>query len=390
MVAQGWLVAELAERQGGLDNTSLYLGMIGALGSLPMLVFTLFAGVVADRHDRRRIIIATQTAAMLLAFALAVLTGSGTVRIWMVAVIAMLLGVVNAFDMPTRQAFVKDMVGPEDLLNAIALNSSLFNGARMIGPAVAGVLIAAFAANATGSNSLHGIASVFYVNAISYIAVIAGLLAIRIPRPTVITGFANVWGHLREGFHYVAGQPMIRMLLLVMSVYSVFGFSYIVLMPVIARQILHIEAARYGLLVSIGGIGAFIGALLLASNTGQVRKGLVLLLGGLISALALFGLAWSRLFWLSGVSLALVGAGLVVISASINSLIQEATPDALRGRVISMWTFIFAGFTPIGALYAGTMAHYTSPSASIALAACGCLAILGYITLRARWLWRID
>ncbi|HEX2950431.1 MAG TPA: MFS transporter, partial [Armatimonadota bacterium] len=325
-VAQGWLITELTA--GNAKSTSLYLGIISALGSLPMLFLTLFAGAIADRYDKRRILIITQASSLVLAFALAILTSLGIIRIWHVALLAMLLGVVNAFDMPTRQAFVKDMVGGEDLLNAIALNSSIFNGARVLGPAVAGGLIAI--------RSI-GISGAFYINGISYIAVIIGLAMIAVPRVVNIQAEGDIWHHLREGFRYVAKQRTILTIMVIMAIYSIFGFSYMVLLPAIARLTLHVGSRGYGFMISFTGLGALISALLLATLAGKVRKGRILFIGGTVFSLGLIILSQFHQFIPYLIFLAFVGGGLVISSSSINSLIQEIAPDNLRGRIVSMW-----------------------------------------------------
>ena len=379
--AQGWLVLVLAIAEFGEANAAFYVGMIGALGSAPIFLLTLFAGVISDRHDRRRILVLTQTLLMLLAIGLGLLVSAGAVRLWHVGLFSLLTGAAMAFDMPTRQAFVKDMASPEDLLNAIALNSSIFNLARIVGPGVAGWLM---------SIQAIGIPGVLYINAASYLAVIAGLLAIRnntLPRQS---SAGSLWHHLGEGFRYVIEHRIIRLLMVIMAVYSIFGFSYAVLLSVVANQVLGQQAAGYGYLLTAGGVGAFIGAIYLASTARYVRKGRVLLLGSILFTLALLAFSLSHSYYLSLLLLPVVGGGLVVASASINSLIQEIVPDRLRGRVVSMWAFIFAGSTPIGALYAGTVAHYTSPLTAVMLGGVICLVAVVVISLRAGWLWNLE
>ncbi|MHB9025287.1 MAG: MFS transporter, partial [Armatimonadota bacterium] len=380
-IAQGWLVQRIVRQEMGDANLSLYLGIVAARASAPMLLFSLFAGVLADRADKRRILVITQSCAAVLALLLGMLTGTDLIRLWHVMVLATLLGTVNAFDMPTRQAFVKDMVGPKDLLNAIALNSSVFNGARILGPAVAGALIAI---------PRIGISGAFYINAASYLAVIAGLLAIRLapaPRPTA-TG--TVWQHLREGLRYALTHRLIRLILLLMAVYSIFGFSYFVLIPAYVTQVLGSNTpVTFGTLVAMGGVGALAGALLVATLAGKVPKGRLLLWAGFVYPMALLVFSQSRHFLPAGIALIFVGGGLVVSSASINSLIQETVPDALRGRVISIWAFIFAGFMPVGALYIGALAHFTSIPFALFLSGAFCLGMIILLRLAAPWVWRI-
>jgi MFS family permease len=378
--AQGWLVLLLATREFGAENAALYVGLVTALSTTPIFLLSLFAGVLSDRWDRRRTLLGTQVSLMLLAFGLALLVALDIAKLWHVAVFGMLSGIVFALDMPTRQAFVKDIATPKDLLNAIALNSSAFNLARIIGPAVAAWLI---------SVQWIGIAGALYANAASFLAVIAGLSRIRTPRQPALprNGFL---AEIKEGLAYVGHHRTIRLLMLMMAVYSVFGFSYAVLISVVAVQVLGRGVDGYGLLLTFGGIGAFAGAVLLASLAGHVRQGRVLLWGGLIFTLALVGFALSRVFLLSLVLILLVGGGLVVCSAGINGLIQAMTPDHLRGRVVSVWAFIFAGLTPVGALYAGVAAHLTSPSMTLLFSGLVCLLTIGLLSWRARWLWQLE
>jgi len=379
--AQSWLVYQLAKGEYGAVNASFYVGFIGALGSAPMFLLILYAGVVADRYNRRHILILTQALLGLLAAGLAFLYGTGHLLLWHVAVFAAMSGLVMAFDMPTRQAFVKDMASPKDLLNAIALNSSIFNLARIIGPGVAGVLM--------GVKSV-GIAGVLYINAASYLAVIAGLLLIQYRPEKLLERASSVWEHMTEGFRYVYHHQVIRLILIVMAIYSVFGFSYAVLMPVFANQVLKQAERGFGLLVASTGFGAFIGAVFLASSAHRARKGRMMLAGGVMCCIALILFAESKSFYLSMAFVPFIGAGLVVTSASINSMVQEIVPDALRGRVVSIWAFIFAGFTPIGALYAGSVARALSPQLAVLIGALVCLLTLAVISTRARWLWNID
>ena len=377
--AQGWLVLLLATATFGQGNAPFYIGMVGAIGSLPMFLFCLFAGVFSDRADRRRILIVTQSCLMLLAFGLAALTGMGVVKFWHVALFSVLSGTVMAFDMPTRQAFVKDVASPRDLLNAIALNSTIFNLARIIGPAVAGPLI---------QIPQIGVAGALYINGFSFLAVLISLNLLRMPKTERQASSATVWQHLGEGFRYVAAHRLIRLLLLVMAVFSVFGFSYAVLMSVIATQLLKQGAAGYGALMSASGVGAFLGAIYLAGNARRLQKGRALLHGGLLASLAIIAFGMSRNFYLSLGILPFVGAGLVVASACINSIIQEVTPDHLRGRVVSMWAFIFAGFTPLGSFYAGMVARITSADMAVVLGGVCCILLIAGISIKFRWLWQ--
>ena len=378
--AQGWLALLLATSEFGKANAALYVGLVSALGQMPIFLFCLFAGVLSDRADRRRILITTQTGLMLLALGLGLLMSFGHAHLWQVALFSAGTGLVMAFDMPTRQAFMKDMASPRDLLNAIALNSTIFNLARIFGPAVAGYVI---------KIPSIGIPGALYINAVSFLAVIFGLLLIRMKPAPRVADDESMWRRLGEGFTYAAHHRIIRLLLGLMAVYAVFGFSYAVLTSVIAKQVLGQDAAGYGMLMGATGAGACIGAVFLATTAGQIRKGQVLLWGGLLVSASLIAFSFSHHFLLSLLLLPFVGGGLVVSSASINSMIQEIVPDHLRGRVVSIWAFIFAGFGPIGAVYMGLVAHLTSPLTAMLIGGLCCLAAQLFVTLRASWFWQL-
>ncbi len=378
--AQGWLVVVLARQEYGTHHPALAVGLVSALGQLPMFIFCLFAGVLADRADRRRILVATQIVLMLLAFGLGLLVKFGSVHLWQVAIFSMCTGLVMSVDMPVRQSFVKDMSSPRDLLNAIALNSMIFNLARIFGPSVAGWVMKIPAV---------GISGALFINAASFLAVIAGLLLIRIKPMVSSIRKSSIWHGLREGFHYAVHHRIIRLLMALMGFYAIFGFSYNVLMSVIANIVLKRDVAGYGMLMGSTGVGALIGAIFLAVAATRVRKGQVLLWGGLMLSASLIAFSFSHRYLLSLALLPPLGCGLVVSSASINSMIQEIVPDALRGRVISIWAFIFAGFGPIGALYMGTVAHWTTPLTAFRIAGLCCLAAQLFITVRARWFWKL-
>jgi len=338
-VAQGWLVLQLT-------NSPFLLGLVGAVASAPMLVFSLFGGVLADRIDKRNTLVVTQSTAMLLAFALAFLTSTGLIKIWQILILAALLGTVNAFDAPTRQSFVVEMVGKEDLLNAIALNSSIFNGARIVGPALAGVLI-----------SLVGIGGCFYINGFSFIPVIIGLLLIqRIATPNPLSS-DSIWKHFLEGISYIYSRPMVLALVSLVAIMSIFGMPYATLMPIFARDILNVGASGLGILMAASGIGALIGALSLASIGNYPHKGRLVLVGGILFSLSLILFSLSQTFPLSLLLLIVVGCSIVAQNATINSLLQTIVPDHLRGRVMSVFTFMFLGMLPFGSLQAGALAN---------------------------------
>ncbi len=335
--------------QGGLvlrlSNSPFYLGVVGAFATLPVFFLSLPAGVLADRLKKRKLLVLTQTSAMILAFILAFLTFTKLVRVWHVMILALLLGVVNAFDAPTRQSFVKEMVGGDDLLNAIALNSMVFNAARVLGPAAAGILI-----------SLVGEAGCFLINGITYLAVIAGLLLMSMQDLVFSTGNHSFFVRFKQGVSYVRGNKRVLALILMVSTMSIFGFSYAILMPVFARDILKAGPSGLGFLMSAIGIGAIMAGLGLASRETEeklkyMRVGIVVF----FSCLMLFSFSKHLLFSL----LCLVGTGwgMISIITTCNTLLQEIIPDELRGRVLSFYTMMFMGTMPIGSFLAGSLAQ---------------------------------
>ena len=355
-MALAWLVYQLT-------NSALLLGIIGGIGSLPMALFSLLGGVVADRVNKRRILLVTQSTMMLLAFVLAGLTGAGWVSTWQVAVLAALSGTTMAFDMPARQAFLVEMVGPEDLMNAIALNSSIFNSARIIGPAVAGILVARL-----------GPAWCFFVNGLSFLAVIVGLLLMRFqPRPAR-TRVRGIVEDSLEGLRYVRTNRTVLGLLALLAVFSVFGWSYNVLMPVFARDILHAGAQGLGLLMTSSGVGALVGALLVASLGEYPRRERFLFGGGFLLSAAAAGFAFSRMLHLSMAILAIGGLGGVAMMSVANTLIQTSVPDHVRGRVMGVWALVFAGSAPLGSFQAGTLAQYLTAPVAVMIGAAITLA----------------
>src|SRR6266699_2056425 len=348
-VGQGWLVLELT-------NSPFYVGLVSALGSLGVLLLTIYAGVVVDRTNKHRRVVLTQTLSMLPAFALAALVWSRTVAVWHVAALAAFLGVVNAFDIPARQAFIVDLAGKDDLMNAIALNSSAFNAARVIGPAVAGVLIGAL-----------GVGVCFFLNGVSYLAVIAGLLAMRLPPYAPSPRSGSAWAGLSEALAFIRGDRSVFALVVLMALFSIFGFPYFVIMPVFARDVLHRGAAGYGLMMTAVGIGALVGALAVASFDRRIRKGPTLMAAGGSFGLLLVAFACSKVYALSVALLALTGATMIVNNALTNATIQTIVPDALRWRVMGFYAFVFVGRAPRGSLQMGALAERIGPSAAVAL-----------------------
>ena len=354
-VALGWLVLELT-------NSAFAVGLNQALRSLGVLLFTLYGGTVVDRVDKRRLIVWTQALQMLEALALAALVWTHTVANWQVMMLAVMFGVVNAFDIPARQAFIVELVGKDDLMTAIALNSSMFNAARIVGPAVAGLLIGA-----------SGVAMCFFLNGVSYIAVIAGLLLIRLPPFARASGQRNAWEGLLESFRFIRSDARIRALVALVAVFSVLGFPFLVLMPVVARDILHTTARGYGLLMTSVGLGAMLGALALAWSGRNVRKGAALLISGGIFGALLVGFAVTRAYGVAVVLLALTGCAMIITTALANTMLQLIVPDVLRGRVMAFYAFVFVGMAPFGAFQAGLIAEHRGTPLAIALGGAGCL-----------------
>src|SRR5881409_671485 len=329
-VAQGWLVLELT-------NSPFYVGLVSALGSLGVLLLTIYAGVVADRTNKHRLVILTQSLSMLPALALAALVWTRAVAVWHVAALAAFLGLVNAFDIPARQAFIVELVGKEDLMSAIALNSSAFNAARVIGPAVAGAVIGAL-----------GVGICFFLNGVSYLAVIAGLLAMRLPRYERRPGGASAWAGLREVVAFIRSDRRVSTVVVLMGLFSIFGFPYLVMMPVFARDVLHRGAAGYGVMMTSVGIGALVGALGVALLGRQIPKGPTLIVAGASFGVLLVAFALSRAYTLSVVLLAVTGGTMIVNNALANATIQTIVPDQLRGRVMGFYSFVFVGLAPLG------------------------------------------
>lgn len=363
-VAESWLVYRLT-------GSSALLGISAAASQIPVFIFAPLGGATADRVNRHRIIVTTQAISMVLPLILAALTFTGTVRVWHVFVLAGCLGVVNAFDLPARQAFLMDMVGREDLINAIAMNSSMFNGARVVGPAVAGLLVAAV-----------GEGWCFLLNGVSYVAVITGLLLMKAPAFTRPANQGSPWRDVVDGFRFAGGTAPIRALLMLVAAVSFLGLPYSVLMPVFADDILHGGARGLGFLMGATGLGALAGALVVASRDGVRGLGrwVALAAGAFGVSLMLFSL--SRTFWLSGSLLVISGAGVMVQLTSSNTLLQAMSPDHLRGRVMSVYSMMFMGMAPIGSLCAGWLAERIGAPHTVAIGGAGCVLVAAIFASR--------
>ena len=355
-VAQSWLVYRLT-------GSATQLGIVGFASQIPVFLLSPIGGSVADHRRRHRVILATQASSMALAFVLAFLTLSGSVRVWHVDVLAALLGCVNAFDIPARQAFVVEMVGREDLMNAIALNSSMFNGARIAGPAVAGVLVATI-----------GEGWCFFVNATSYIAVITGLLLMKeLPgRPPSRKG--RGLERIAEGFRFAATRSPIAALLALLGVVSLAGMPYAVLMPILADRVLHGGSRGLGLLMACSGVGALAAALTLAARRGVFGLGRWVAASAAGFGVSLIAFSLSRSLDLSAALLVPVGYALMLEMACSNTLIQAMVPDALRGRVMAVYSMMFMGMAPIGSLLAGVLAGRIGAPWTVAAGGAICIA----------------
>jgi MFS family permease len=355
-VAQSWLVYRMT-------NSTLLLGVVGFSSQIPVFIMAPVGGIVADRHNRHRVVIGTQTASMILAAILATLTLTHRVQVWQIMALAAGLGIVNAFDIPARQAFLIDMVGREDLMNAIALNSSMFNGARIIGPAISGILVASI-----------GEGWCFFANAVSYIAVIVGLLLMRIVHPAKLATQGSPLENIMEGFAYARNTGPIRAILLLLGLVSFVGMPYTVLMPVFADQILHGGARGLGILMGATGIGALLGAVSLAAKIGLRGLGKIIATCAAGFGVSLILFSFSRIFWLSTLLLVPVGFFMMVQMAASNTLVQSMVPDRLRGRILSVYSMMFMGMAPFGALAAGTVAHHLGAPWTVALGGVACFA----------------
>ncbi|HET6363559.1 MAG TPA: MFS transporter [Nitrospirota bacterium] len=349
-VGQAWLVLEMT-------HSSFKLGVVSALQFAPMLFLSFFAGTFVDYFSKRKIIIVTQTFLMLLAFTLAILDFTGVVQYWHVVILATLLGIVNTIDMPARQSFIIEMVGKEDLMNAIAMNSSIFNAARAVGPAIAGLLIGA-----------AGTVLCFFVNGLSFLAVLWGLLLMKFESaPASEPRSYHVVEDIKEAMRYIKATPVVMVTILLVAVVSIFATNFTVLVPVFARQELHRDAAAFGFLLSSFGIGALIGAVSLAALSRHGPKPAILLGGGMGLSLMLILIGLQKTYGITALLLALSGWCMVTFFGMANTTVQLNTEDRLRGRVMSVYTFTFGGLTPFGSLFAGTVAHWIKAPLTFAL-----------------------
>jgi MFS family permease len=365
-VGQAWLVLELT-------NSAFKLGLISSLQFTPVLLFAIPGGAIADRLSKRRLLMLTQTVLMLQALTLTILVWTGHIRYWHVAVLATVYGLAQSLDMPTRQAFVTDLVGKSQLMNAIALNSAMFNSARLIGPAVAGLLIARF-----------GLPQAFLLNTLSFMSVIGALAMLRTEGVSQQSGRASFTERIRGGIQYAMTTPLIRFILTLLLSVSFFVLNFNVIVPLVTKQMLHGGADVFGwLMASLGG-GAIVGGLTLAMVVhGRPPIALPIAAGLLVSA-GIFALGFAPSFVVASATLVVMGVAQITFQATCNTLLQLTAPDHLRGRVMSLYAVVFAGVTPFGALAIGWVAEALGTPAACALGGAGGLVSVGLLTI----LWR--
>jgi MFS family permease len=366
--AQLWLVYKLT-------GSAALLGVFGFASQVPMLFLSSIGGYVGDRYDRQRSVIATQTCSMILAFVLAALTLTHLIREWELIVIAFLVGIVNAFDVPIRQAFFVQMVGKEDLPNAIALNSSIFNGARAVGPAIAGIAIAYL-----------GAGWCFFINGLSFVAVIVALLMMRIEPRVIKPSTDSPLRSFVQGFRFAMSDLPIRSALLLLSALSLFGLQYSVFMPVYAQDVLKSDARTLGFLMSSAGVGAVLGALQFAARTHYRGLARWIAATSLTCSVCLIIFSQAKVFWLCSVTLFVVGFAATSQMAATNTLIQNRVPDELRSRVIAVYATMFMGVQPIGSLIASGVVKHLGPQTTLtvfgSLVLVGSLIFIGTVVMR--------
>jgi MFS family permease len=338
-VGQGWLALELT-------NSALLVGVVSAAGTFPVLLLSLYGGVIADRHSKLKIVVICQTLLLIEAAALWWFTWAGRVNFGWLLAITTIGGIISAFEIPARQAMIVELVSREDLVDAIALNSGGFNLARIVGPSIAAIVLAKY-----------GVAWCFALNALSYFAVLGSLARIKLPRWTPVQNLVSPFEQLKQGFDYIRSSRAVSGLMGVIAIYSIFGFQYLTMMPVIARDVLHTGASGYGLLLTFVGIGALTGALSLAGLGLRIRRGRLFNASAYAFAglTILFSLARSVPF--AAIVLLFLGLVMLISGALANGMLQAVVPDELRGRVMATYIFVYVGFTPIGSVIAGALAR---------------------------------
>lgn len=339
-VAQGWLALELS-------NSAFMVGVVSAAQSFPILILSLYGGVLADRTDKLRMVKIAQALLLVQASLLWWFTASKHLTISWLLILSTMNGLVSAFEIPARQSFIVELVGRDDLVDAIALNSAGFNLARIVGPSIAALVIATL-----------GLQWCFGLNAFSYLAVLGGLFMINVPRWVRSTNTVSSIDGLLEGFRYVRDTPMVNVLIKVVAVYSVFGLPFLAMMPVVARDVLHTNAAGYGFLLTSVGVGALAGALSLAWLGQRVARGKIFIWSAYVFAALLVVFSFVTVRWFGGLVLLLIGFVMLLNGSLANGMLQSIVPDELRGRVVSVYVFVYVGLAPIGSFLAGAVANW--------------------------------
>jgi len=356
-IAQPWLAYSLT-------NSPFLLSLIGILQFTPVLIFSLFAGIIVDKYSKKKILICTQSASLVITLILAILVWTGNVQYWHILVLATALGIVNTIDMPTRQSIVIELVGKEYLMNGIALNSMSFNLARIIGPGIAGVVMV-----------YYGVAACFFVNAISFAAVLISLFFIQVkPMERKPKKSANAIIEIKDGLKYIYNNKILLNTILVVTIVGTFAPNFSVLVPVFAKVILNQNEAGFGILMSFMGLGSFAGAIFIATlSTSGPKKHYIYATPFLIGT-ALIITGYTSVYLLTGIFLAITGFFFIIFASTANSIVQLNSGNEYRGRVMSVYTLVFAGSTPLGNLYAGILTEHFN--ARIGFAACGAIIIV--------------
>jgi MFS family permease len=355
-IAMSWLVYRLT-------NSALLLGIVGFSSHIPIFLLASVAGVYADRWNRHRILVVTQTLSMIQALILAILTLTGAIEVWQIIILSTCLGIVNAFDMPTRQSFFVELVEKsEDLGNAIALNSFTFNAARLVGPSIAGILI-----------GYLGEGFCFLINGISFIGIIIALLAINVPKREEVVRISHVWQDLKEGYSYAFGFEPIRYILLQLGLMSFMGMSYTVLMPIFARDILHGGPHTLGFLMAASGVGALVGSIYLASRRTILGLGRIIASASAVFGMGIMCFSLSKVFIISLCLLFVAGFGLMVQIVSSNTILQSIVEEDKRGRIMSIYATALIGMAPFGSLFAGILASWIGAPYTIIVSGTACI-----------------
>lgn len=361
--ALSWLIYDMTD-------SKFMLGLISALGSLPMFFFAIFGGVIADRLPKKRTLIATQSVSMVLVGVLAALVLLNVYKIWHIILISVLLGINFAVDMPVRQAFLIDITGKEDLMNGIALNSSLVNLARVLGPAIAGIIMVKY-----------GVSWCFVINSLSFLAVIIALCYLKIPEIKIKERTESIVQYTISGFRYVKQNKVILESMIIMALMGIFGWSYALLIPALAKDIFSKGEQGYALLVSANGIGALAGALFIAYIGNSPNKRRIMNGGIYFFSIMVFLLSFSKVYWISLILIAGAGMGLLIYFSSCTTLIQSSVEDSVRGRVMGIWALLFGGMMPLGNLFAGVFAQYFGVPATLLLSSIICPIFTFFLSL---------